>query len=117
MSAPYCLLRTGISSADVPGRAAGVAAPAGQRTQRIPARTLPTRAIAAPAGRATILLWVIPGRHHQGLRWGMTGRSFALLSRAGNLLDALDLALGTSECQGGERVLDERQLTVLRAIV
>src|SRR6185437_15259354 len=42
---------------------------------------------------------------------------FALLSRAGNLLDALDLALGTYECQGGERVLDDRKLTVLRAIV
>ena len=54
------------------------------------------------------------------------------LSRAGNLLDAIDLALGTFECQGrakdgprkgpgqaegGERVLDERKLTVLRAIV
>src|SRR5205814_4170139 len=42
---------------------------------------------------------------------------FALLSRAGNLLDAIDLALGTYECQGGERVLDDRKLTVLRAIV
>src|ERR671925_113480 len=42
---------------------------------------------------------------------------FASLSRAGNLLDAIDLALGTYECQGGERVLDDRKLTVLRAIV
>src|SRR5260370_3917867 len=47
----------------------------------------------------------------------MIARPFASLSRAGNLLDAIDLALGTYECQGGERVLDERKLTVLRAIV
>ncbi len=47
----------------------------------------------------------------------MTGQPFASLSRAGNLLDAIDLALGTYECQGGERVLDDRKLTVLRAIV
>src|SRR6202043_3840281 len=47
----------------------------------------------------------------------MIARPFASLSRAGNLLDAIDLALGIYECQGGERVLDERKLTVLRAIV
>src|SRR5260370_16232319 len=35
----------------------------------------------------------------------------------GTCLDAIDLALETYECQGGERVLDERKLTVLRAIV
>src|SRR5260370_24095412 len=35
----------------------------------------------------------------------------------GTCLDAIDLALKTYECQGGERVLDERKLTVLRAIV
>src|SRR6201993_2060220 len=48
---------------------------------------------------------------------GMAGCPFASRSRAGNLLDAIDLALGTYECQGGEHVLDERKLTVLRAIV
>src|SRR5260370_29582986 len=47
----------------------------------------------------------------------MIARPFASLSRAGSLLDAIDLALGRYECQGGERVLDERKLTVLRAIV
>src|SRR5690349_25117286 len=47
----------------------------------------------------------------------MARRPFASLSRAGNLPDAIDLALGDYECQGGERVLDERKLTVLRAIV
>jgi len=50
----------GISSARILSRTAGVAVPAGQRTQPIPAGTPPTRAIAARAGRATILLWAIP---------------------------------------------------------
>src|ERR1700733_5296961 len=34
-----------------------------------------------------------------------------------SILPAIDLALETSECQGGERVLDDRKLAVLRAIV
>src|ERR1700729_3909980 len=34
-----------------------------------------------------------------------------------SILPAIDLALVTPECQGGERVLDDRKLAVLRAIV
>src|ERR1700733_961781 len=34
-----------------------------------------------------------------------------------SILPAIDLALGIAECQGGERVLDDRKLAVLRAIV
>jgi hypothetical protein len=34
-----------------------------------------------------------------------------------SILPAVDLALVTPECQGGERVLDDRKLAVLRAIV
>src|ERR1700729_600863 len=34
-----------------------------------------------------------------------------------SILPAIDLALETAECQGGERVLDDRKLAVLRAIV
>jgi heat-inducible transcriptional repressor len=34
-----------------------------------------------------------------------------------SILPAIDLALVISECQGGERVLDDRKLAVLRAIV
>src|SRR5439155_21192412 len=56
-------------------------------------------------------------RHRREPCPGTARYPFASLSRAGNLLDALDLALGTYECQGGERVLDDRKLTVLRAIV
>src|ERR1700729_3436990 len=34
-----------------------------------------------------------------------------------SILPAIDLALGISECQGGERMLDDRKLAVLRAII
>src|SRR6266568_7565495 len=34
-----------------------------------------------------------------------------------SIVPAIDLALGIRECQGGERVLDDRKLAVLRAIV
>jgi hypothetical protein len=34
---------------------------------------------------------------------GMIARPFASQSRAGNLLEAIDLALGTYECQGRAR--------------
>src|SRR6202008_3377356 len=49
----------GISSARIPQPGRGRSRTCGQRTQRIPAGTPPTRAIAAGAGRATILLWAI----------------------------------------------------------
>ncbi len=47
----------------------------------------------------------------------VTAAAVRLAVARGNLLDTIDLALGAFECQGGERVLDERKLTVLRAIV
>src|SRR5581483_1214541 len=77
----------------------------------------PTRAIAACAGGLPSACGSYPGRHRGQPGLGLAGRSSASLSRAGNLPDAIDLALGDYECQGGERVLDERKLTVLRAIV
>ena len=43
--------------------------------------------------------------------------SVVMTVRYPSILPAIDLALGIQECQGGERVLDDRKLAVLRAIV
>src|ERR1700752_4337332 len=48
---------------------------------------------------------------------GISTRTLLLLLAAPRWCGAIDLALGKRECQGGEHVLDERKLAVLRAIV
>jgi heat-inducible transcriptional repressor len=62
---------------------------------------------------------VVPRRRDAAA--AMRGRTASVTlprpERCPSILSAIHLALGTEECQGGEQVLDDRKLAVLRAIV